>query len=105
MHLLFWAFNAPPSAVHFWAFEPLQVQVCSGALSTKLPLGTSMHLPFQLLISAWPPPAGGGVVGPPDPNGVRIRPAARGSPSCTSDSKAPTSSKAKAYAFPSAMFW
>src|SRR5919107_886578 len=93
-----------PSNVHFWAAELLQVHICAGARSTKLPLGTSMHLLFQLLRIDTAEPAGG-LLGPPPPapNGLRIRPAERGSPSCTSDSKAPTSSKAKAYALPSVM--
>ena len=47
---------------------------------------------------------GGGGERVPPVNGLRMMPAARGSPSWTSDSKAPTSSKAKAYALPSAMF-
>ncbi len=63
MHLLFWVCRVPPVKVHFWAVLPLQFHICSGAPSTKLQFGTSMHLPFQLLISAaGPPVAGGGVV-------------------------------------------
>src|SRR5690348_9076337 len=95
--------TVPLVNVQFWALVLLQVYACSGARSTKFAAGTSMHLPFQSLMTGTAPPAGGtGVVGPPAPNGVRIRPAERGSPLCTSDSKLPTSSKANAYALPSA---
>src|SRR4051812_44477866 len=104
MHLLFWLTRAPPLAVHCCALVPLQPHICSCAPSVKVPLGTSMHLLLRLLISA-DPVAGGGVVPPPPPvNGDRTMPAERGSPSLTSDSKFATSSKANAYALPSAMF-
>src|SRR4051812_3097724 len=102
MHLLFWLLTAPPVNVHFWALLLLQLHICSGALSTKLAFGTSMHLLFSELISETPP-AGGGVVPPPPANGDRMMPAARGAPSLTRDSKAPTSSNANAYALPSCM--
>jgi hypothetical protein len=104
MHLLFWLFRAPPSKSHFCALLLLQVHICNRAPSTKFALGTSMHLLFQLLSTDTADPAGGfDGPPPPAPNGLRIRPAERGSPSCTSDSKAPTSSKANAYALPSDM--
>src|SRR4051794_12557948 len=100
MHLLFWVLRVPPVNSHFWAFVPLHVHICSWTLSAKFPFGTSMHLLLSELITGTALPVGGGVVPPPE-NGVRIRPADRGSPSFTSDSKAPTSSKANAYALPS----
>src|SRR5215203_2789889 len=103
MHLLFWLLIAPPSKTHFWALVLLHVYICSRAPSTKLALGTSMHLLFQLLRIDTAPPAGG-VVPPPAPNGLRMMPAERGSPSCTRDSNAPTSSNGNAYALPSTMF-
>jgi hypothetical protein len=102
MHLLFWLLTALPSNVHCCALLLLQVYICSGARSTKFAAGTSMHLLFQLLITGVPVPGCGPP--PPAPNGLRMRPAARGSPSCTSDSNAPTSSNANAYALPSDMF-
>src|SRR5690349_17529433 len=101
MHLLFWLRRVPPVKVHFWALVLLQVHICRGALSTKFELGTSMHLLLSELITGTPVGCG---FEPPPVNGVRCRPAERGSPSCTSDSNAPTSSKANAYAFPSCMF-
>src|SRR3978361_1287741 len=101
MHLLFWVFSRPPVNSNFCGARLLHGHICSCTPSEKLPAGTSMHLPFQLLISELPVVAGGcvaggwvaggwvaggwvGVVPPPPLNGFRVIPAEVGAPSWTS---------------------
>src|SRR3954453_4688911 len=51
MHLLLDVCRVPFTNVHFCAPLPLHSHICSGTPSEKFAFGTSMHSPFQSLIS------------------------------------------------------